>query len=82
MSVAIPPVERLSAEAAAARVGELRALAQQLYRQQLLDHPFTHALRDGTLSRERLHADHEDALAVRNASASSSSARASMYQRQ
>ena len=54
MSVAIPPIERLSAEAATARVGELRALAQQLYRQQLLDHPFTHALRDGTLSRERI----------------------------
>ncbi len=54
MSATPPPVERLSPAAAEARVNELRALAQQLYREKLLDHPFTHALRDGTLSRERI----------------------------
>jgi pyrroloquinoline quinone (PQQ) biosynthesis protein C len=54
MAVTTPPVQRLSPEAAEARVDELRALAQQLYRQKLLDHPFTHALRAGTLSRERI----------------------------
>ena len=54
MSATTPPVERLSPEAAEARVGELRALAQRLYREKLLQHPFTHALRDGTLSRERI----------------------------
>lgn len=54
MSVTTPPLERLSPEAAAARVDALRALAQELYREKLLNHPFTHALRDGTLSRARI----------------------------
>jgi pyrroloquinoline quinone (PQQ) biosynthesis protein C len=54
MAASSPPIERYEPAAAAARVAALRQLAQRLYREKLLDHPFTHALRAGTLSRERI----------------------------
>src|SRR5829696_7603619 len=54
MAVSTLPVERFDTARAEARVGELRALAQRVYRKQLLEHEFTRQLRAGTLSRERM----------------------------
>ena len=54
MAISTQPVQRYTTSEAEARVAELRALAQRVYRKQLLDHPFSHELRAGTLSRERI----------------------------
>jgi pyrroloquinoline quinone (PQQ) biosynthesis protein C len=54
MSVATLLVQRFEPADAAARVAELRSLAQRAYRAQLLEHPFTQQLRAGTLSRDRI----------------------------